>query len=217
MSPAGILFLAGALVALHGAPLQAQEIIDRIAARVENDVILLSDIRGLARYQQLVDGRSESDTQILDRLIDQWIVRSEAEAAQFPHPQDPEVNSAVEQLRKSYASPQEYEARKKLAGLTDADIRKMLVAQLYLNNYLDSRFRPAVQIDSKALEEFYQKSIVQRAQARGQAAPSLDASKDYIQEALVQRGINEQADRWLKESRARLKVEKFLDEAANDR
>jgi len=34
----------------------------------------------------------------------------------------------------------------------------------------------------------------------------------YIQEALTQRGINEQADVWLKESRGRLHVEKFLKE-----
>jgi hypothetical protein len=41
----------------------------------------------------------------------------------------------------------------------------------------------------------------------------LDASRDYIQEALVQQGINQQADVWLKESRTRLHVEKFLKEA----
>ena len=58
--------------------LRAQEVIDRIVVRVENDVILLSDVRLLAHYQLLVDGRSESDAEILDRLIDQWIVRSEA-------------------------------------------------------------------------------------------------------------------------------------------
>src|SRR5215467_10967018 len=59
----------------------AQEVIDRIVARVENDVILLSDVRLLARYQLLVDGKSESDAEILDRLIDQWIVRTEATVA----------------------------------------------------------------------------------------------------------------------------------------
>jgi len=32
-----------------------------------------------------------------------------------------------------------------------------------------------------------------------------------MQEALVQRGINEQAEKWLKESRARLHVEILLD------
>lgn len=208
MLRAGILVLA----LLSARPSSAQEVIDGIAARVENDIILLSDVRALARYQQLVDGRSETNAQILDRLIDQWIVRNEADAAQFPHPQDAEVDRALEQLRGSYASLEEYEARKKQAGLSDHDIRKMLAAQLYLNNYLDSRFRPSVQVDPQALEDFYQKTIVPRARARGQAPPSFEASKDYIEEAVVERGINEQADRWLKESRARLKVEKFLDE-----
>jgi hypothetical protein len=33
-----------------------------------------------------------------------------------------------------------------------------------------------------------------------------------IQEGLTQRGINEQADRWLKESRARLHITKFMGE-----
>ena len=35
--------------------------IDRIVARVDVDIILLSDVKALERYQQLVDGKSESD------------------------------------------------------------------------------------------------------------------------------------------------------------
>jgi hypothetical protein len=89
----------------------------------------------------------------------------------------------------------------------------MLAKQLYLSNYLDSRFRPAVQVTAKQVEDFYQDAVVPRAKARNQAPPSLDASREYIREALIQRGINEQADTWLKESRARLHVEKFLKES----
>jgi hypothetical protein len=66
--------------------LAPQEAVDRIAARVENDIILLSDIRALSRYQQFLDGKSETDAQILDRLIDQWMVRTEADVSRFPHP-----------------------------------------------------------------------------------------------------------------------------------
>jgi len=62
----------------------AQEIVDRIVARVENDIILLSDIRALSRYQLFLDGKSETDAQILERLIDQWIVRTEASVSRFP-------------------------------------------------------------------------------------------------------------------------------------
>ena len=204
---------AGALFALAATCAASQELLDQIAARVESDIILRSEMRALSRYQMLADGKSESDAAILDRLIDQWIVRNEANTARFPHPADAEIVQGVEHLQASFASPEEFQARKKQSGLSDRDIQRMVAEQLYLNNYLDSRFRPAVQVDAKQVEDFYQQAVVPRAKARNQAPPSLDASREYIQEALVQRGINEQAEVWLKESRARLHVEKFLKES----
>jgi hypothetical protein len=194
--------------------LPGQEVMDRIVARVENDVILLSDVRELEEYQELVNGKSESESAILDRLIDQWIVRSEATLSRFPEPKDAEMDREVSRVVKSFASLEEYEARRKQSGLNDAEVRKIVTAQLYLTTYLDSRFRPSVQIDEKAIVDFYQNAVVARAKARGQEPPTLDASRDLIQEALVQSDINEQADRWLKESRARLHVQKFLEEGA---
>ena len=196
-------------LAAAGAP--AQEVIDRIVARIENDVILLSDVRALGRYQQLVEGKTESDAQLLDRLIDQWIVRSEADTAQFPKPSDADIAAGVDRVQKSFTSVTEYETRKKQTGLTDADVRSIVASQLYLSNYLDSRFRPSAKVDAKDVEEFYEKAVVPRAQARNQAAPTLDAARDYIHEALIQRSINDQADRWLSESRGRLRVEKLLE------
>jgi hypothetical protein len=194
--------------------LKGQEVVDRIVARVENDVVLLSDVRELQEYQELVNGKSESESAILDRLIDQWIVRSEAALSRFPVPKDAETDREVSRVVKSFASPEEYEARKKQSGLNDAEVRKIVTAQLYLTNYLDSRFRASVQIDEKAIVDFYQNAVVPRAKTRGQEPPTLDASRDIIQEALVQSDINEQADRWLKESRARLHVQKFLEVGA---
>jgi hypothetical protein len=208
------LLLAGLLLACLATRLAGQEVLDRIAARIEDDVILLSEVRTLSRYQKFVDGKSETDAQILDRLIDQWVVRSEAESARFPRPSDADVQRNVERLKKSFASPAEYEARKKQSGLSDGDIQAMAAAQLYLSNYLDSRFRPAVQIDSKAVEDYYQNGVVVRAKARGQEPPTFEASREYIQEFLVQQGINEEADRWLKESRGRIHVEILLDAGA---
>ena len=195
-------------------PLAAQEVVDRIVARVENDIILLSDVRALSRYQQFLDGKSESDDQVLDRLIDQRIVRTEADASHSPRPSEADIDHAVNRVRNSFASGQEYEERKKQAGLTDQDVRAMAASQLYLSNYLDSRFRSSVQIDPKAVEDFYQTAIVPRAKARGQEPPTLDTARDSIQEALIEKGINQQADQWLKESRQRLHIEKFLDEGA---
>jgi hypothetical protein len=197
-----------------GSSLKGQEVVDRVVARVENDIILHSDVRELKEYQELVDGKSESESAILDRLIDQWIVRSEAELSRFPEPQEEEIDREVSRVAKSFGSPEEFESRKKQSGLNDGEVRKIVAAQLYLSNYLDSRFRASAQIDEKAIENFYQNAVLPKAKARGQEPPTLDASRDIIQEALVQSDINEQADRWLKESRARLHVQKFLEEGA---
>ncbi len=192
------------------ATMLAQQVIDRIVARIEDDVILLSEVQELSRYQKFVDGKSESDQQILDRLIDQWIVRTEAQTSRFPQPSPADVQRNVEQIKKSFASPEEFETRKKESGLTDNELRATAAAQLYLTNYLDSRFRPSIQVDPKAIEDYYQIGVLARAKAGGQQPPTLEASRDYIQEFLVLQGINEEADRWLKESRSHLHVDNLL-------
>lgn len=200
----GLLVVAGWAV--------AQEVVDRIVARVDTDIILLSDVRTLAKYQSLLDEKSESDAQILDRLIDQWIVRNEAKAALFPQPSDADVQRSLERLQRSFSSPEAFEERKKQAGLSDEELLRLLRSQLYLSNYLDSRFRSATHVEEQEIEEFYKTRLVPRAESRGQTPPTLDAARPFIQEALVQKAINDQADRWLKESRGRLKVENLLDE-----
>src|SRR5438046_8050651 len=103
--------------------LAPQEIVDAIAVRVENDVILLSDIRLLSRYQEFLDGKSETDAQILDRLIDQWMVRTEADVSRFPHPSEAEIDRSLESLEKSFTSAEQYQARKKQSGLSDSEVR----------------------------------------------------------------------------------------------
>ncbi len=208
--------LAAMLIGLFQAPgrVRAQEVIDRIVARVETDIILLSDVRQLSRYQTFLDGKPQSDADILNRLIDQWIVRSEASVARFPQPADEDVNRSIERLKRSFSSPEEFQAHQQQAGITDDEIRRFVRAQLYLSNYLDTRFRPAIQIDENAIEDFYKSRVVPRAESRKQTPPTLENARDFIQEALVQRAINEQADRWLKESRTRVRVEIMLDEKA---
>ncbi len=195
-----------------GALASAQEILDRIAARVDTDIILLSDVRALARYQRFLDDKTETDSEILDHLIDQWVVRNEAKAALFPQPSDEEVERSLDRLKKSFASSEAFAEREKQAGLTEDDVKRMLKAQIYLSNYLDSRFRASIQVEEKDIEEFYKTRVIPRAESRGQTPPTLESARGFIQEVLVQRAINVQANRWLKESRARLRVEKLLDE-----
>lgn len=206
-----VAILTGAML-VAGLQSFAQEVVDRIAARVESDVILLSDMRELSRYQMFVDGKTESDAKLLDRLVDQWIVRNEANVSRIAQPEEADVDKSLARLKRSFSSPEEFEQRLKQSGLSQEDLRRMTKSQLYLSNYLDTRFRPVIQIDEKEINEFYRTRVIPRAESRGQTPPTLEAAHDFIQEALVQRAINEQADKWLKESRTRVHVDNLLQE-----
>jgi len=51
----------------------------------------------------------------------------------------------------------------------------MVKSQLYLSNYLDTRFRPSIQVEEKDVEEFYKERVVPRAEERSQTPPTLEA------------------------------------------
>ena len=187
-----------------------EEVVDRIVAKVEDDIILLSQVQLLEKYQTLMDEKHEPEDQIVKRLIDQWIVNREIQASRFPPPSEADIDRSMRRMERSFSSPEELRERERQLGLTSEDVRKIVTNQVYYSNYLDSRFRPTVQIDDAAIQKFYDDVVLPRAKRRGANPPTLENARDYIQEALVQRGINEQAERWLNESRSRLHIEIFL-------
>ncbi len=204
--------LSATILLLLGSWSCAQEVLDRIVARVENDVILQSDMSDLGHYQILMDGKAESDAKILDLLIDEWIVRNEATVSRIAQPTEDDVDKSIARLKRSFSSPEEFEERRKQSGLSDDALRRLTRSQIYLSNYLDTRFRASIQVEEKNIEDFYRTRVVPRAESRGQTPPTLEAAHDFIQEALVQRAINEQSEKWLKESRARIHVDILLGE-----
>jgi hypothetical protein len=191
--------------------------IDRIVARVENDVILDSEVRELAAYQQLVDGRSQSREDLLAALIEQWVVRSEAEEARFPAPLPAEIDAEVERIQKTFSSAQMFRERLAAVGLTAQGLRRLIAQQLYLERYLDYKFRPAIQIDDAAIAKYYEEEFAPALRNRGQAVPPLEDVRDRIREVLVQRGINESANSWFDETKSRLQTEILPEPAAESK
>src|SRR5262245_14068186 len=108
-----MLLLACAVV---GVAASARQVVDRVVARVEEEIILQSDVDQLTRYQMLVDGKAESDGEILDRLIDQWIVKKEAEASRFPAVSDADVERGMQRLMRSFAKQEDFDAQREKVG-----------------------------------------------------------------------------------------------------
>ena len=185
---------------------EAQDV-DSVAARIEDGILTESEVRELAAFQTLVDGRAKSRAELIDELADQWIVRGEAEAAKYPEPSPEDVGRALTQLVAQFPSPEEFRRRCATAGLSEAAVRRMLTQQLYLSRFLDFRFRPTAQVDARQAEAYYHDEFAPQLKARGAAVPPLVDVQDTIQEVLIQRAISERTTAWLKETRERLKID----------
>jgi hypothetical protein len=183
------------------------EIVDGIAARIEDDIITESEVRELAAFQELVDGQAKPRAELIRELADQWIVRGEASTAKYPQPSTDDVEGAYAQLVKQFPSQEEFQSRCAAAGLTEAAVRRMLAQQLYLSRFLDFRFRPAAQVDDKQIQAYYNDEFAPQLKARGQAVPPLPDVEDTIREVLIQRAINQRAAEWLDETRSHLRID----------
>jgi len=203
---------AGAFPSAQGQP---GRIVDRIVARIEGDIILLSQVRELGAFQELVEGHAENDERLLTELIEQWMVQTEASASYFPPPAQSEVDREMARLQSQFASPEAYAARLRTLGLAVSEARQLLSRQIYLERYLDYKFRPTVQIESSDVEAYYQKELLPELAQKQQPAPPLADVEAQIREVLTQREISDRAAKWLDDTKSRLKIEVSLPGAAS--
>jgi parvulin-like peptidyl-prolyl isomerase len=189
------------------APRQSARVVDRIVARVEDDIILQSQVRELGAFQQLIENHADSDDKLLDELIEQWVVETEASASHFPQPARSEVDRELTRLRESFANPEKYASRLSELGLSANQVREMLTRQIFVERYIDYKFRPSVQVESPEIDAYYKNELLPELAKKNQPAPQRAAVEEQIREVLIQRGISNQTLKWLDDTKSRLKIE----------
>ena len=203
------------LVVMTGSPAaQAQQVVDRIVVRIEDDILMQSEVRELGRFQQLVNSpgagtqsRLPGEDELIEKLIDQWIVLTEATVARFPKPAKADVQKELERLAAQFASADAFRARLQELGLTAESVARNVERQIYLARYLDYKLRPAAHVESAQVEKYFREELVPELRKRGQEAPALESVEGQIRELLAQREISARAAKWLEETRARLRIE----------
>jgi hypothetical protein len=188
------------------APPQSARVVDRIVARIEDDIILQSQVRELGALQQLIDDHAESDDKLVQELIEQWMVQTEAAASHFPQPAQSEVDRELARLKANFASPEKYAARLNEVGLSDAEVSRLVSRQIYVERYIDYKFRPSVQIESAEIEAYYKKELQPDLAKKNEPIPSQNAVEEQIREVLTQRRISDLTAKWLDDTKSRLKV-----------
>lgn len=192
-----------------GEPARAQttRVVDRIVARVEGDIILQSQVRELGAFQTLIEGQGESDDKLLNELIEQWVVETEATGSHFPQPAQSEVDRELSRLKGQFATPEGYASRLNALGLTADEVRELLNRQIFVERYLDYKFRTSVQIEPAEINTYYETELVPELARNKQPIPDRAAVEPQIREVLTQRGISSLTAKWLDDTKSRLKIE----------
>jgi peptidyl-prolyl cis-trans isomerase SurA len=184
----------------------AAEVVDRIVAIVNGHIILQSDWDEGLSYEALLTNRrladfTEDDRKvILDRLIDQELLRQQMKSSDFAHATDAEVDARVEEARKLYPQATSSEAWRAVLAeyhLTEKDLLAHVREQIDLMRLIDARLRPAVQIDSKSIEAYYRDQFVPQLKQQGSREVPLADVSAKIREVLTEKKVNELLLSWL--------------------
>ena len=187
---------------------QTSRVVDRIVGRIESDIILESQVRELGAFQELIEGRAESDDQLLSELIEQWVAQTEAATSHFPEPAQTEVDRELARLTERFNNPEAYASKLRALGLSASQSRQLLMRQIYIERYLDSKFRPTVQIEQAAIDAYYQNQLLPELAKSNQPVPKKADVQEQVRELLVQKAISELTAKWLEETKSRLKIER---------
>ena len=201
------------------------EVIDRIVATVNGQIILLSDWEDSLRFEAFSSGRpldrftAEERKAVLDRLIDRELLREQLHAADIQHATAEEVAQRVGEIRKQYAEAETelgWRAILDRYRLNEDGLKGRVATELDLMRLVDARLRPTVTVDSKSIESYYNQELLPQLRQSGAQNVPLAEVTSKIKELLTQKKISQLLITWLQSLRAgsQIRAEALTDGSA---
>ena len=187
------------------------EIIDRIAASVDNHVIterqVVESIRVAAFLNGMPPDFSGAQKRLAtDRLVEQYLLRREMDFTRFNRPAETEVEPLLRQVTARFAGDAAYQAALRVAGITDAEVRQSLRWQLATLRFIDFRFRPSVQITPSDLRDYYRQQVETWKSKGVKSIPTFGAARADLEKTLAGERADQALDRWLGEARTQTRI-----------
>jgi hypothetical protein len=180
------------------------EIVDRVVTSVNGHVVLQSDweqelaIEAFSNARDPYSFTSAERNAALDRLIDQQLLREQVRPSESaPAGQ---VAARVAELRKLHpecATDEGWRATLQRYGLTQSSLEKRVGDQIQLMKLVEDRLQPSIQIDQRAVENYYHDQLLPDMKRAGSPPAPLTEVFGQIKDLLAERKMNELLAVWL--------------------
>jgi hypothetical protein len=188
----------GVMVAC-GASAAAQTLLDRVVARVNGSVILLSDVRAAARFG-LVDAAADSDDAV-EQMVQRALLVEEVNRFPPPEPPSEAVDAELARLRARAGSFDDVE---RTTGITADHVRLLARDRLRIQSYIDQRFGLTVPLTDEQVLQYYREHPDEFV-ANGQVVP-FERAQGLARERAGLEQRQRTISQWLRDLRARADV-----------
>ncbi|MCJ7580520.1 MAG: hypothetical protein MUP98_08285 [Candidatus Aminicenantes bacterium] len=190
----------------------SQEVIDRIAAVVNDYMITLSDVKIIESFD-LFEKKNESQGEdflpILNWLINQKMVIG---LTQESIPVEPEAVEAAYQSLLNKLGQETLETKLDLFGLQKEDLQAYLYEKILFQRIIESRFGLAVRVSLKEIEKFYGEKFLPAQKTKNIEPPSMMDVLEEIESAIKKDKISILVGDWLNNLRREADIQIFLKE-----
>jgi hypothetical protein len=118
-----------------------QDIIDKVVATVDGQIIMLSDVRAVTELGVLVMGSNEgSETQATFRLINRILILVEVDRFVVSEPRQTEIQRRIDEVKEHHLTVKAFETAWKSVGMTEERLYRLIRNDLRIESYLRQRF-----------------------------------------------------------------------------
>jgi peptidyl-prolyl cis-trans isomerase SurA len=194
------------------------QVVDRMVAVVNKQVILESELDQAARVEFLLQGKPadkmtpDDRAAVLERLIDRSLLDQQIMNPSMFDPSGEELAEKIKEVRSevSAATDERWLALLGSYGLTRRDMEDQLTSEFRILRFVDLRFRGLVRIQKEAISTYYRETLLPEVRKRNAPEPKLADVSEKIEQILVEQNIDSLLNDWLKTLHAQAHIEKML-------
>jgi len=195
-------------------PVQAQQsiVLDRVAAIVNGELVLESDVDEELRFTAFQPYRvdaGESREAALNRLVDRTLILQQEKLQPQTEVSDEAVHEELQQLRQQIPACKRYDCTTDVGwehflsdnSFTEAEVEARWKQRMEVLRFIEVRFRSGARITQPEIQDYYKQTLLPEYEKEKVKPPPLDSVSDRIQEVLLAKKVNSLLDEWLKSLR----------------
>jgi hypothetical protein len=160
------------------------EVIDRVLAVVDTQIITLSDARAAMRFALVPqDVAVDPIAAVMQRLIDRRLMLAEVDRYAPPEPTPAAVDAAMAAIERRYKDALEMEIALNQSAMSREDLRRYVRDTLRLEAYFQQRFSTVVQPSEDDMLRYYREHAGEFTVAGNLQA--LDSVREAVRTAVV--------------------------------